>query len=175
MEQKPIGLIVGIVAAILGFVLMAEFMPDMTTFASTNSTQNALIIPTLSPPIATRQPTTIPTFAPPPTATNAPIIPTAVPTFRSTIPQEEIAPEADGPTMTSEEAGACFSMYSRNRNLTEPNACFPEWYPVDGAPRAHDVYWCATRGDRVVWLPVQFYDGRASSPVQPHTRPDGCQ
>lgn len=82
-------------------------------------------------------------------------------------------PAADSPEFTADGMQACFSAYTRAKNAAE-NTCKGEWYPADQAPHSYDEYWCATNNGRVGWVPVRFYDGRASETVKPYGSLNQC-
>lgn len=86
----------------------------------------------------------------------------------------DAVPAADSPEFTADDMNACFSAYTRNRNTAE-NTCKGEWYPADFAPRSYDVFWCATNSGRVEWVPVRFFDGRASQTVSPYGSLNRCE
>lgn len=118
------------------------------------------------------------TPAPPPQAeapTPRPLIQptkTAIPPVTNFVFTDAV-PAADSPEFSADGMGACFSMYTRNRNTAE-NTCKGEWYPADFAPRAYDQFWCATNAGRVEWVPVRFYDGRGGETVKPYGSLNQC-
>lgn len=120
-----------------------------------------------------------------PASSNAPQAeaPTAVPAIRPTAtPQPpktafvftDAVPAADSPEFTADGMQACFSAYTRMKNEAE-GTCKGEWYPADQAPRSYDQFWCATNGGGVGWVPVRFFDGRATQTVIPYGSLNRCE
>jgi hypothetical protein len=104
--------------------------------------------------------------------TDTPLQAKADPT-RTQITFTDAVPAADSPERTADSMNACFSAYTRNKNTAE-NTCKGEWYPADYAPHSYDVFWCATNGDGVGWVPVRFFDNRSVEVVLPFGKPEGC-
>jgi hypothetical protein len=171
MDTKQI---IGAIFALVGIAIVA-FMSDfigssspvtmraaqpmarpMTVKATAQPTARPVIVEAQSRPIVTAE------------ATQQPLKPAALIVF------DDVVPSADSPEMSSEIAQACFSQYSRDKNLSE-HRCLGEWYPADMRPRPGDDFWCASNGPFIEWVPIRFYTGRGSQTVEPTGKPDNCQ
>lgn len=114
------------------------------------------------------------TPAPPPKAQLVTVQPTRPSPPVTSYTFTDPVPAADSPEFTADGMNACFSAYTRAKNEAE-GTCKGEWYPADQAPRPYDEFWCATNAGGVGWLPVRFYDGRASQTVAPYGSLNRCE
>lgn len=188
MEDKPIGLFIGIAFVILVLALLPEMFSGFGTFevsaAPTLEGRGVVIVPptpTKNIPLTVAAITPISEivttpvqdpraeYPPPRIIPNAVIVKEPVEVFVF----DDKVPNADAPEITADQMNSCFSSYSRHRNQIE-NTCLGEWYPMNYAPRPHDDFWCAENGGVVEWVPARFFDGRTNVQVEPFGKPSEC-